>query len=478
MEQILNTDAVVLQKGTAATVSIGQRDDNFPLLLSFDSGLIAAVNGSCGGSVSEAVFPSDVYQIPQNATSHTFTQTVKNKCSQIAATLSCTVQNGSLVCLYDYAYSGQSFIEGSVSGNLTLTKVYQDIPSYTLTYPACPTGYTYAITRTASSFADTGVIVNSPSTGGSATIFPGDTLTMSAAANFGYNAPTFGLGAVGTTTKTDISGNITAVVNSAGAIQYPIQLQAASGTTVSLQTFLYPAHPSFDCDGGCYCYCKDGSQVADGEDCPDIYGDYNKNYICAGDSIWVRVSLAADKFLDEVVIGNKSYKSVFFNITANGDTLKDGKLTIITKTQSARWRTVNSQTHTFSGSTENIVKTVSGIKAGRQTRITAEGYYSSEYYSPGSTPPEYCDGGCYCYCADGTQIADGELCGSWKTGYTTITAGLHTSDGAGALIPLSINGSLANATVSIADNQLTFNGTRGGNSPRKYLTITKVEQFF
>ncbi len=482
MEQILNSENKVLSKGVQVSFSLDEIYSNYPISVNISGNLLGSISGSCGENVTGDIFTAGVYEIPAGQNIKNFSAKLTNKCSSIDATLSLTVSNGALYCTVDYTFQGQSFMAWDVSGQISVTKIYQEIPGYVLSYPACPDGYTYTVTRTASEVAETGVLINSPNYSGSVHVYNGDSLTVSASAENGYYAPSFGFDTAGVTSKTNISGNVSLVFNTSGKIHYPIVLQPYTGTTISLKKFLYPPHPSFDCDGGCYCYCQDGSSVPWGEDCPTIYGDYNLDYITYGDVIYIQTSIPNGKFLDYVKVGNETFQSTFFSITANSDTIVDGKMTIETKLQSVAWRTVNSNTYTFSGTTDNITKSVPGIVAGRKTRITvSSGSYSTRYYAPGSTEPEWCDGGCYCYCADGGQVDYGSLCGGWSREHIYINEGLHTSNNAGTSISLSMSSSsssLHDTTVSIGTNQLTFNGYKGGDTPQKTLTITKVEQYF
>ena len=482
MEQILNSNNMHLLKGQNVSLSIGKYNADYPIIIDISSSLFGTITGSCGENVNNIIFPTSNYEIPVKTFNKTFTYTLSNKCAKISATLTCSITGEQLNCTFDYDYQGQSFIQNSVSGAIEITKIYQNIPSYTLSYPACPSGYTYTITRTSSNILASSEIVSTPSSRGSVTIYDGDCISMSASANFGYNAPSFGLGTVGITNLTNIKGNVDVIMNSTGHITYPIVLQPDNGITISLKKFLYDPHPSTNCDGGCYCYCKDGSSVPDGEDCPAIYGNYYGNTIAFGEGFYVETNIPYGKFLDYVKIGNSTYNSTFFYVTANSNTITNGQMVITAKLQSPQWRVVNSQIITFNGSTQNITATVYGIKTGRQTRITvSSGYYSSEYYAQGGVEPEYCDGGCYCYCADGVVVEDGGTCGSWITDYENISAGLHTSNVTGTSIPLnmvSANHYISNTTVTVSENQLTFNGLKSGNSPYKHLVITKVEQLY
>ena len=103
----------------------------------------------------------------------------------------------------------------TVTGALTSTATAGSVKSFTLSYPAKPTGVSaYTISRTSSpnQGASTGTIVSSPSSAGSVTIYYGDKLSISATAATGYNAPTKSL------TATTVSGNVTATVT-AGAVK-------------------------------------------------------------------------------------------------------------------------------------------------------------------------------------------------------------------------------------------------------------------
>lgn len=150
------------------------------------------------------------------------------------------------------------------------------------------------------------------------------------------------------------------------------------------------------------------------------------------------------------------------------------------------WTTVISTPFSISGDYYSTRQVVSGISANRQTRITVSyGYYSCyELISGtyGEIEPEWCDGGCYCYCEDGSQIADGEMCyGAIEEYYDTVESTIYggTFTSVNGIITLSTSSSVSNATIEVEDNILVFNGYRvGGSDEEKYIYITKVEQYY
>ena len=250
MEQILNSETKVLSKGTQVSFALDDIYSNYPISVNISGNWSGSISGSCGENVTGDIFTAGVYEIPAGQNSKNFSAKLTNKCSSIDATLSLTVSNGALYCTVDYTFQGQSFMAWDVSGQISVTKIYQEIPGYVLSYPACPEGYTYTVTRTASEVAETGVLINSPNYSGSVHVYNGDSLTVSASVENGYYAPSFGFDTAGVTSKTNISGNVSLVFNTSGKIHYPIVLQPYTGTTISLKKFLYPPNPSFDCDGG------------------------------------------------------------------------------------------------------------------------------------------------------------------------------------------------------------------------------------
>lgn len=483
METILNSIGTVLPKGETISVDLSPYKTQFPILVTITSSLYGAISGSCDQDVSELFFPSGDYEIPAGADGKTFTAKLVNRCSSITATLQFTVDGNKLLVCYDAASRGQSFIQCNLTGNISVSKVYQYIPSYTLTYPRCPEGYTYSVVRT-SSHVEPGAstLVNAPTASGSITLYEGDSLEITASADtFGYNPPEYGLNTKNVTTLSDIKNNVQVIVESGGYTSFPIEYDLCDGTDVTIKKLLYGPHESINCDGGCYCYCKDGTQVDDGQSCPAVYQFYFKDYITINSTIYITVDVTADRVLGTVTVGNQTIGGRLSKITANENTIVNGKMIIKTTLQPPQWRTVNSSTYTFSGSSSSITKTVSGIKAGRKTRITvSQGSYSAMFYHNGNYPPVWCDGGCYCYCDDGTIVADGELCGYWGREYKYIDEGLHESNEAGNTIQLRLknNAVLATATVSVSGNTLTFNGAMSGNSPNKNMTVTKVEQYY
>ena len=150
------------------------------------------------------------------------------------------------------------------------------------------------------------------------------------------------------------------------------------------------------------------------------------------------------------------------------------------------WQTITSTPFSISGGYDSTNKTLPGLLANKQTRITvSSGYYSCYEQlggNYGEVEPEWCDGGCYCYCEDGSQIEDGGMCyGITDTYYETtessIYSGTYTS--VGGTITLSTSYGVTNPTITVSENTLTFNGYRsGGTDEEKYIYITKVEQYY
>ena len=228
--------------------------------------------------------------------------------------------------------------------------------------------------------------------------------------------------------------------------------------------------------------------MADGENCPDIYESLSSNIVEYNESFYIDVTNNTGKAFDGVYVnGSKISSSTFFNYTVNASygTATSGPipLTITTKVQESQWRTIHDSTFTLSGGTESITKYIPGLSASRQTRITvSSGSYSSYVYvstSVTEVAPEWCDGGCYCYCADGTEIADGEMCyettGYYTTEHINITAKTYTSSGT----TITLSNNVTNGTITISNSYLYFNGYRfSGSDKAKTITITKIEQYY
>ena len=359
----------------------------YPILIQISGSPQAQITGSCSGSSTESIIPLRTYEIPSANGTYQLTHTYTKDCTSITTTISCTVSNSSITFSMSKTQNIQSFVTCEISGNVTISKIYQDVPPITVDYD------------NSSSF------------------------------NF-----------------------------------YELE---------------YPAHPSFDCDGGCYCYCLDGSQVADGEDCPDIYRTWKQDTISIGESVSIWINVPSGKFIQTVQIGSRTYTSEKITFTVAPEHISSGNVfKVIVTYQPATWRTVNSNTFTISGSTTNAISQyVPGVVSGRKTRITvSSGYYSGQVYYDNGEEPEWCDGGCYCYCSDGTQVDDGSTCGSWGTGYTNLD-GTYTSNDAGTTISLP-GGS--NNSITISGSSFTFNGYYYyASSPYyKTITITKVEQWY
>jgi len=102
-----------------------------------------------------------------------------------------------------------------VTGNVSSTVTAGSIKSFTLSYPAKPTGVaSYSISRTSSPIkgASTGAIVTNPTSAGTVTVYYNDVLSITASADTAFNAPTYKLSA------TTVTSNVTATVT-AGSVK-------------------------------------------------------------------------------------------------------------------------------------------------------------------------------------------------------------------------------------------------------------------
>lgn len=486
MEHILsNTQKTLNSQNTQQQFTFSQSCySNTPISIKISSNLTGTISGTCAESYSGKMFSSRTYEIPANASNYPLSKTLSHQCANFTTTILCTVSGSKLTCSLSQSNDAYSFISCNQSGGITIEKVYQDIPAYSLSYPACQTGYSYVIRRTSSTYGTTGIIVNSPSSSGNVVIYKGDSLTITASANSGYEAPTFGLNAAGTHSISNVLRDISAIINFPGPIEYDIQTSFPSGVSFQFYELQYPSHDSFDCDG-CYCYCLDGSQVSDGEDCPDIYHYWTPSKVEYGQHVSIKINVPSGKFLEKVTIGNKTFTSNTFSLTVSSNHINsNGKFVIQVTLQSATWRTIHSGSFTMNGGTSGVQRYISGLSSSRQTRITVQsGYYSAyELIESGGSyvEPEWCDGGCYCYCTDGSQVDDGQLCyeegdSYYTTTYTNITPGTYTSSGT----TISLTNDVYNGNITISANQLTFNGYKtSGSNQAKTITITKVEQWY
>lgn len=117
--------------------------------------------------------------------------------------------------------SGTYYSVITPTSDTTINIVAGGKQTFTLSYPAKPAGVgSYTITRNGST------LVNSPTSAGTATIYYGDTLAISATAASGYNAPTYSLSA------TTVTGNVTATVT-AGSVATQWRTIFSGSTTVT-----------------------------------------------------------------------------------------------------------------------------------------------------------------------------------------------------------------------------------------------------
>lgn len=127
-------------------------------------------------------------------------------------------------------FRGGSTSWNGVTSGATVEITAGAVKSFALSYPAKPTGVSaYTISRTSSpnQGATTGVIVNSPSSAGTVTVYYGDKLSISATAASGYNAPSKSL------SQTTVTGNVTATITAGSLAQSWHTLGTSAGTYYS-----------------------------------------------------------------------------------------------------------------------------------------------------------------------------------------------------------------------------------------------------
>jgi len=305
-------------------------------------------------------------------------------------------------------------------------------------------------------------------------LYENDTVTVTATVNTGYRLNTFQV-----TGATSTSGTIrTVTVNgdifiSTSTKQITlITKNIAIGTSVTIYRRTMLAHPSFDCDGGCYCYCTDGSQVGDGDMCPDKY-ELCTGDIYPGDYLRIIPNISSGYSFGSITVNENTYNSLqTIYVTAGTN------LTITTTLAPASWHTITSTSFTLSGY-GTLNKNISRLIGNRKLRITvSKGSYSNSIETSSSQPTE-CDG-CYCYCPDGQEVIIGETCYEYRYVTANIQSGTYESNNSGIIIPTlsSNNGTVTNSKIFIsANNMLTFTGEIDGGG-YKSITITKIEQYY
>lgn len=142
-----------------------------------------------------------------------------------------TVYHGDTITISATAATGYNnpsatLSQTTVSGNITATITAGSVKTFTLTIPALPTGVaSLSITRTPKlAGAAATQTFSATSSSQSKTIYYGDTLTISATAASGYNAPTYSLSA------TTVTGNVTATVT-AGSVSAQWRTILSKSTT-------------------------------------------------------------------------------------------------------------------------------------------------------------------------------------------------------------------------------------------------------
>lgn len=115
--------------------------------------------------------------------------------------------------------SGTYYSVITPTSDTTINIVAGGKQTFTLSYPAKPAGVgSYTITRNGST------LVSNPTSAGTATIYYGDTLAISATAASGYNAPTYSLSA------TTVTGNVTATVTAGSLMPKWYTIGNSAGT--------------------------------------------------------------------------------------------------------------------------------------------------------------------------------------------------------------------------------------------------------
>lgn len=234
------------------------------------------MGGTCDGFKEKTISVDGTYAFDADTNTLTKSFVYTHKCTSVSLTITLRLTDFSstqysLMCELASTKNGQAFITGNFESSIYLASVNMELPSYTLSYPKTPSHTTYTITRNSSLVGSVGVIVSSPTANGTTAIYHGDSLTISAAAADGYAAPTFHFGQAGITTIPEATGNITATVLSNGIAQHLITKNLAPHTSVQIKERINDEYYPTDCDGGCYCWCNDGTQVDDGTKCPEHY---------------------------------------------------------------------------------------------------------------------------------------------------------------------------------------------------------------
>lgn len=275
-------------------------------------------------AVADPGYTVNAYLSPYSAVEVTFTQTGTavvsvsaisytltyparpTGCSSYTITLNGTVivngsfQSGTYPIYYDdtltisasasTGYTVSAYFTPGSSSSISVTRSVTAVVNtyehtYNLSYPAMPEGCSsYSITRNGST------IVSSPTSGGSRTLYYGDSLSITATAATGYNVVYY-LGSAGTTSISFVSSNVSASVTAA----------------LKIYTLSYPSTPV-----GCNLYkiYKNGTAIINS---PSSSGSAE---ISHGDTLQLEVSASEGYTISGFLTGGSTSVLVTRDITA------------------------------------------------------------------------------------------------------------------------------------------------------------------
>lgn len=85
---------------------------------------------------------------------------------------------------------------------------------------------------------------------------------------------------------------------------------AAEHTSITVENKVMGSHKPTNCDGGCYCYCQDGSQIDDnGQLCPPVYNYYYSGEVSMGQTLKISAKADSGYTLGTMTINNITYGS-------------------------------------------------------------------------------------------------------------------------------------------------------------------------
>jgi hypothetical protein len=317
-----------------------------------------------------------------------------------------------------------------------------------------------------------GIIVDNPSTAGTATIYYGDSITIDATSPKDYNVPTFYFGQYGTTTINEVTNNVTATIIANGRKTVKFNKILAPGTSVKIERQIQAPYPAI-CDGGCYCWCGNEQNGPDITICPGVFESVAEpEIVYIGEVIRITPYIATGYTLDSMVVNNNYYDNTNKIVVINaGDEVN---ITVDT-TATSKWRTLSTGRISISGSKENTSHAVYGLDSTRKTRFTvSSGTYSctkEEIY-----PAEF--DGCYFYC-HGIE-SGGSECADYYHKKTSIIPRYYVTENNNAV--LETEDAVSNACITVTNNQIIFQGYFNyadyNYNYSKEIVISKIEQYY